>query len=123
MCFLPDSTGVLKLMPTSVTHRVPGNENRLRGVLKADFQVGEDAGAFDASKQSAAKWTFFTVELGVVLAIMYAVSLPSSPLIVALQSLGLSLGWFWPYCMRQSALECAPEKRKVKDSNPHTRID
>jgi len=35
--------------------------------------VGEDAGAFDSSTQSAAKWTFFTVELGVVLAIMYAV--------------------------------------------------
>jgi len=39
------------------------------------LQVGEDAGAFDSSTQSAAKWTFFTVELGVVLAIMYAVSM------------------------------------------------
>lgn len=37
------------------------------------LQVGEDAAAFDPSKQSTAKWTFFTVELGVVLAILYAV--------------------------------------------------
>ena len=38
------------------------------------MKVGEDAAAFDSSKQSTAKWTFFTVELAVVLAILYAVS-------------------------------------------------
>lgn len=40
------------------------------------MKVGEDAAAFDSSKQSTVKWTFFTAELAVVLAILYAVSSP-----------------------------------------------
>lgn len=44
------------------------------GLEIAFVKVGEDAAAFDSSKQSAAKWTFFTAELAVVLAILYAVS-------------------------------------------------
>ena len=36
--------------------------------------AGEDAASFDPSQQSTAKWTFFTAELAVVLAIVYAVS-------------------------------------------------
>ena len=39
----------------------------------APTSAGEDAAAFDASQQSTAKWSFFTAELAVVLAIMYAV--------------------------------------------------
>ena len=36
--------------------------------------AGEDAAAFDPAQQSTAKWSFFTAELAVVLAIMYGVS-------------------------------------------------
>lgn len=40
----------------------------------ASFQ-GEDAAKFDVQQQSTAKWVFFTVELAVVLAILYMVRL------------------------------------------------
>ena len=51
----------------------PHDSSRVESVLL--MKAGEDAAAFDSSKQSTAKWTFFTVELAVVLAILYAVSL------------------------------------------------
>ena len=38
--------------------------------------VGEDAAYFDVQQQSTGKWVFFTVELAVVLGIMYVVSSP-----------------------------------------------
>ena len=41
--------------------------------------VGEDAAYFDVEQQSTGKWVFFTVELAVVLGIMYVVG-PSSQL-------------------------------------------
>jgi len=41
--------------------------------------VGEDAAYFDVEQQSTGKWVFFTVELAVVLGIMYVVC-PSSQL-------------------------------------------
>ena len=40
--------------------------------------AGEDAAVFDPAKQSTGKWVFFTVELAVVLAALYAVR-PLSP--------------------------------------------
>ena len=36
--------------------------------------MGEDAAHFDVQQQSTGKWVFFTVELAVVLGIMYVVS-------------------------------------------------
>lgn len=41
--------------------------------------MGEDAAYFDVEQQSTGKWVFFTVELAVVLGIMYVVG-PSSQL-------------------------------------------
>lgn len=35
--------------------------------------MGEDAAYFDVEQQSTGKWVFFTVELAVVLGIMYVV--------------------------------------------------
>jgi hypothetical protein len=41
--------------------------------------VGEDAAYFDPEQQSRNKWIFFSAELAVVLAILYAVRPPISP--------------------------------------------
>ena len=38
-----------------------------------DELIGEDAAYFDVEQQSTGKWVFFTVELAVVLGIMYVV--------------------------------------------------
>ena len=45
--------------------------------------MGEDAAHFDVQQQSTGKWVFFTVELAVVLGIMYVVSfLPHCKVVV-----------------------------------------
>ena len=47
---------------------------RGRWPLQKEELVGEDAAYFDVEQQSTGKWVFFTVELAVVLGIMYVVS-------------------------------------------------
>lgn len=52
----------------------------LRGcLLQKEELVGEDAAYFDVEQQSTGKWVFFTVELAVVLGIMYVVSFIETP--------------------------------------------
>lgn len=41
--------------------------------LQKEELIGEDAAYFDVEQQSTGKWVFFTVELAVVLGIMYVV--------------------------------------------------
>ena len=47
-------------------------------LLQKEELVGEDAAYFDVEQQSTGKWVFFTVELAVVLGIMYVVSPPDA---------------------------------------------
>ena len=43
-------------------------------LLQKEELIGEDAAYFDVEQQSTGKWVFFTVELAVVLGIMYVVN-------------------------------------------------
>lgn len=53
--------------------QVSGDASEVDTTSTSSAYKGEDAAAFDVDKQDLQKWTFFTVELIVVLGILYGV--------------------------------------------------